>query len=209
VRPMRSMSGYALLAAVGLLFAACTSQMEPAQQALSDAQSAVEAASADAAKYVPEKLAALQTKMAGLKASFDAHDYATVLANAPGVSGEAKSLQQEAAAKKEEVAKAVSAQWTELAASVPKLMESANARAAALSKAKHVPKGIALAPAKAELADARHSWEKAQAAQSAGNVEEAVKMGQAVKAKVAAASDALKAPSSGHQVAGLKQKQHG
>ena len=209
MRPIKSMYRYVLLITAALLVGACTSQMEPAKQALADAQSAIDAASADASKYEPDELNALRTRLASLKGSFDTHDYAAVLANAPGVSGEARTLSQEAAAKKEEAMKALNAQWMDLASSVPKLMESANARAAALSKAKHVPKGVALAPAKADLADASHSWEKAQAAQAAGNVEEAVKAGQAAKAKVAAAADDLKTPGNDHPVAGLKQKQHG
>jgi hypothetical protein len=55
-----------------------------------------------------------------------------------------------------------------------------------------VPAGIDLAAAKSGLADATSLWSKAQAAFSAGNLEEAVSTAKDVKAKAEAAAAALK-----------------
>ncbi len=51
---------------------------------------------------------------AGLKASFDKQDYAAVVAGAPAVLGAARSLATAAAAKKDEVLKALNDKWTAL-----------------------------------------------------------------------------------------------
>ena len=188
-----------LLTVAMLLFAACANQMEPARQALQGADSAVSAAAADAGKYMPEHLSTLQRKLSDLKSSFDRKDYAAVLASAPAVVDEAKSLAQAAASKKAEVAEALGTQWTDLNSSMPKLIETVKTRVDALAKKKHVPKGVDLVAASSALADATISWEKAQSAFTAGKVEEAVSNAKDSKAKAEAAAAAvnLKLPTPG------------
>lgn len=188
-----------LLMVAMLLFAACANQMEPARQALQGADSAVSAAAADAGKYMPEHLSTLQRKLSDLKSSFDRKDYAAVLASAPAVVDEAKSLAQAAASQKAEVAKALGTQWTDLNSSMPKLIETVRTRVDALAKKKHVPKSVDLAAAKSALADATISWEKAQSTFTAGKVEEAVSNAKDSKAKAEAAAAAvnLKLPTAG------------
>ena len=117
---------FALLALVGLL-AACASQMQPAKQAIDSVESAVNAASADAGKYVPDQLTSVQAGLANLKASFDSKDYKAVIASAPKVLAEAQALVGIAAAKKEEVMKAMTAEWTSLSASLPQLVGAVRA----------------------------------------------------------------------------------
>lgn len=186
-------SRYILLALAGLLLAtACANQMQPAKQALEGADNAVNAASADASKYAPDKFASLQSRLADLKASFDKKDYAKVLTDAPGVSIDAGSLAQVAAAKKSEAMKALATAWTDMSSSVSKLMETVQTRVDALGKARRVPKGVDLPAAKSALADATALWQKAQSSNNAGDVQEAVNMGKDVKARIEAAADALK-----------------
>jgi hypothetical protein len=187
----KPMAQYALLIVAMLLFAACADQMKPAQQALDGVDSAVSAAAPDAGKYMPEALTALQSKVTALKASFDKRDYRAVLIGAPAVLADAKSLAQVAAAKKEEAMKALGSQWTDMASSLPKLVETVKARVDALSKVRHLPKGVDLAAAKSALADATGLWEKAQAAFAAGKVEEAVNNAKDGKAKAEAAAAAV------------------
>ena len=175
-----------------LLLAACANQMEPAQTAIAGIESAINSASPDAGKYVPDQLAAVQGKLADLKAAFDKKDYTSVLSGAPALLSEAQGLLGAAAMKKEEVMKAMSSDWTSLAASLPQLVSAVKSRVDTLSKGHHAPAGVDLAAAKSGLADATALWGKAQAAFSSGNVEEAVTAAEEVKAKADAAAAALK-----------------
>ncbi len=175
-----------------LLLAACASQMEPAQTAIAGIESAISSASADASKFVPEQLSGVQAKLADLKADFDKKDYKAVLTGAPALLTEAQGLLGAAAMKKEEVMKALSADWTGMAASLPQLVATVKSRVDMLSKSHHAPAGVDLAAAKTNLADATTLWGKAQAAFSANNVEEAVNAAKEVKAKAEAAAAALK-----------------
>ncbi len=175
-----------------LLLAACASQMEPAQTAIAGIESAISSASTDAAKYVPEQLSGVQAKLADLKGDFDKKDYKAVLASAPALLSEAQALLGAAAMKKEAVMKALSADWTGMAASLPQLVATVKSRVDMLSKSHHAPAGVDLAAAKTSLADATTLWGKAQAAFSANNVEEAVNAAKEVKAKAEAAAAALK-----------------
>ncbi len=180
----------ALLAVGGLMLAGC-SQMDPAQKALAEVQTAVDAASDQAGKYIPEQFNAAKQGVAELQSAFDAKDYRTVIAKAPGALAAAKQLAVAAAAKKEEVVKAATADWASLSGSLPALVATVKNRVDALGKSKHLPAGVDLAAAKAALADATDSWTKAQAASTAGNVEDAASLAHTVKAKAMAAAQAL------------------
>jgi len=178
--------------AAALLLAACSSQMQPARQAINDINSAIVATSEDAGKYIPEQLSNVQGKLADLNAAYDKKDYATVLAEAPAVLTEAEGLPDAAAAKKDEIAKALAAEWTQLSANVPELVTSVKTRVEVQSKSKRVPKDINLGAAKSGLQDASLLWEQAQAASEVGNVAAAVAAAKDAKTKAEAAASALK-----------------
>jgi hypothetical protein len=185
-------ANFAIAIAAGLVLAACASQMEPAKAAIAGIESAVNTASADAGKYVPDQLAGVQAKLADLKTAFDKRDYKAVLAGAPAILTEAQGLVAAAAAKKDEIMKALTGDWTGLAGSLPGLVGAVQSRVDMLSKSKKAPAGVDLAAAKTSLADATGLWAKAQAAFSSGNLEEAVSTAKDVKAKAEAAAAALK-----------------
>lgn len=180
---------YALLAVGSLLLAGC-SQLEPAKQAIAGVEQAIDAASAEAGKYVPDQLASAKASLAELKTAFDAKDYATVVAKAPAALESAKALAAAAVVKKDEAIKAATAQWGTLSTAVPAMVAAVKSRVDALGK--HAPKGVDLAAAKASLAEATEGWAKAQAASAAGNVEDAASLAQGVKDKALAAAQALK-----------------
>jgi DNA repair exonuclease SbcCD ATPase subunit len=185
---------YAVISMAAIILAACASQKEPAQKLIGDIESTVAAASTEAAKYVPDQLADVQAKLAALKASFDKQDYASVVTGGPAVLTAAQNLATAAAAKKDEVLKALNDEWTGLAGSLPGEVAAVQSRIDVLSKRsnKKQAKGIDLDAAKAGLGDATSLWSKAQAAFAAGNLDEAVTAAKDVKAKVEAVAATLK-----------------
>jgi hypothetical protein len=192
---VQRVSHYAVISMAAIVLAACAGQKEPAQKLIGDIESTVTAASAEAAKYVPDQLADVQTKLGDLKASFDKQDYAAVVTGGPAVLSAAQSLATAAAAKKDEVLKALNDEWTGLAGSLPGDVTAIQSRIDLLSKksSKKLAAGIDLDAAKAGLSDATSLWSKAQAAFAAGNLDEAVSTAKDVKAKIDALATSVKA----------------
>jgi hypothetical protein len=185
---------YSFITAAAVLFAACASQMEPAQKLIGDIEAAVSSASVDAEKYVPDQLHDVQSKLSDLKASFDKKDYAAVVTSAPAVLTAAQGLAAAAAAKKDEAMKALNTDWTGLATALPGYVSAIQSRIDLLGKksSQKMAAGIDVPAAKAGLADATALWSKAQAAFSAGNLEEAVNTAKDVKTKIDAVAAGLK-----------------
>jgi len=183
-----------IVLAAAIMLAACAGQKEPAQKSIGDIEATVIAASSEAAKYVPDQLADVQSKLAALKTSFDKQDYATVVAGAPAVLSAAQGLATAAAAKKDEVLKELNDSWAGLAATVPEEVTAVQSRIEFLSKksSKKMAAGIDLDAAKAAESDAMSLWSKAQAAFAAGNLDEAVNTAKDVKAKIEATAASLK-----------------
>jgi hypothetical protein len=192
VKPTRSIAKYLALYSAAFLVVACANQMEPAKNALDNINATLAAASADAQQYVPDQLSGAQAKVAALTASFDKKDYAAVVAGAPAVLAEVNGLAGAAAAKKDEILKALGTEWRSLAASIPQSVTAVQTRIDELSKTKRVPKGIDLAAAKSGLADATSAWEKAQSAFKSGNAADAVPQARDAKSKLESAATALK-----------------
>ncbi len=191
---VQRVSQYALISMAAILMAACAGQKGPAQKLISDIDATVTAASAEAAKYVPDQLADVQSKLRDLKTSFDKQDYAAVVTGAPAVLSAAQNLATAAAAKKDEILKALNDQWTGLAGALPAAVTAVQNRIDLLSKksSKKLAAGIDLDAAKAGVGDAASLWSKAQAAFAAGNLDEAVSTAKDVKAKIEALAASLK-----------------
>ena len=185
---------YAVISMAALILAACAGQKEPAQKLISDVESVVTAASSEAAKYIPDQLADVQSKLDALKASFAKQDYAAVVTSAPAVLGSAQELATAAAARKDEVLKSLNETWSALAATVPAEVTAVQNRIDELSKkpGKKMAAGLDLNAAKGAAGDATALWSKAQAAFAAGNLDEAVSTAKDVKAKVEGVAAALK-----------------
>ncbi len=184
----------ALISLAALMIAACASQREPAQKMINDIETAVSMASADAAKYVPDELNDVQTKLGDLKAAFDRQDYKSVVTAAPAVLNEAMGLASAAAAKKAEVVSGLNEQWTSLSGAVPGYMTAIQSRIDLLSKksAENSLRESILDAAKSGLSDATSLWSKAQGAFGNGNMDEAVSAAKDVKAKLDGLAVSLK-----------------
>jgi hypothetical protein len=193
MRTMQRVSHYALMFTAAIMLAACAGQREPAQKLIADIESTLAAASAEAAKYVPDQLADIQGKVGALKASFDKQDYEAVVTGAPAVQSAAQNLAMAAAVKKDEVLKSLNDEWTVLAGSLPGDILAIQARIEQLSKksSKKLPADVDLGAAKAGVGAASSLWSKAQAAFAAGNLDEAVSAAKDVKVKIEAAASSL------------------
>jgi hypothetical protein len=194
MRISRRFGQYALMILSAVILTACSGQKVPAEKLIAEIQSTVTAASDEAAKYIPDQLVDVQTKLSALQASFEKKDYAAVVTGAPAVLGAAQSLATDAAAKKDEVLKALNDKWTALAGSVPGYMTSIQNRIDFLSKKsnKKAAAGIDLDGAKSGLSETMSLWSKAQAAFAGGNMDEAVTTAQDVKKKAEELAAALK-----------------
>jgi hypothetical protein len=185
---------FVFLSVLAITMAACAGQKEPAQKLLADIEATVTAASTEAAKYVPDQLMDVQTRYAELKASFDKQDYAAVISGAPPVFAAAQTLATAAAAKKDEVLKALNDKWMVLAGTVPEYATAVQNRIDVLRKksGKKAAAGLDLDAAKLSLDQATSLWSKAQAAFAGGNMDEAVRTAQDVKSRVEAVAATLK-----------------
>jgi hypothetical protein len=182
------------LGVLAITLMACAGQKTPAQKLLADIEATVTAASTEAAKYVPDQLMDVQAKYAELKASFDKQDYAAVISGAPPVFAAAQTLATAAAAKKDQVLKALSDQWMVLAGTVPEDATAVQNRIDVLRKksSKKLAAGLDLDATKLSLDQATSLWSKAQAAFAGGNMDEAVRTAQDVKSRIETVAATLK-----------------
>ena len=192
VKSIQTYGKYLAVYATAILVVACANDREPAKNALDNINSSLSAVSAEAQKYVPDQLTDARSKVADLNTSFEKKDYAAVVARAPAVLAEVNGLASAAAAKKDEILKALGSEWRSLAVSVPQSVSAVQARIDELSKSRHVPKDVDLAAAKASLSDAASSWENAQSVFKSGNAADAVTAAKDARSKLESAAAALK-----------------
>jgi hypothetical protein len=182
---LRHNCGFALAALLALLLVGCNTQKDSAKTLLAEIDAAVSAAEPEAAKYVPEQLTDVRTQLSGLHAAFDHKDYAGVLNGAPNVLSAAQSLATAAAAKQDEILKALSDNWSDLAAAVPGEVTTLQSRVELLSSKSgaKLAKGVDVEAARSRINDVASLWSKAQAAFAAGNLNEAVATAKDVNSK--------------------------
>jgi hypothetical protein len=194
---------YAVVAV--LVLSACENQEEPARKAIADVEAALAAAGSDAERYVGDQVQSVRDGIASLRAKLAQEDYEGVLADAPPLLARAQGLPaaKEAAMKAEaerQAAERAAAEqalqndWDALASAVPAALQSANAEAEKLAKARKLPANVTketLATAQAELAEAQRLWDQASTAQGAGQLREAVTAAQQAKEKADAAATSL------------------
>jgi len=167
-----------LLAAFAATIAlgAC-SQKDPAQEAITAAENALNAVYEDAAKYVPERYAEVKQDLETSRAAFKEERYADAIAAVRNLPADAEALAKEAAAAKERRIAELDADWARLSGSVPDLLAGVGGRLEELGRLRALPEGMdkqLLDEANAALASARAAWDEAGAAQARGDIEAAV-----------------------------------
>lgn len=187
---------FAALLAIAL--AGCSGRKDAAQSLVWEIVAAVAAAEPEAAKYVPDQLKDVQTKLTDVRTLFDNGDYAGVMTAAPAVLVAAQSLATAAAAKKDAMLKAQNEAWTDLAPmlsdeviALQSRVDQLNSKRPARKAPKGAASGVDVAEAGAAMADITFLWSKAQAAFAGGNLDEALATAKDVKTKADALAGSL------------------
>jgi ribonuclease D len=169
---------------VGVLIMGCATDKGPAEAALAAAETAVNAAVAEASKYVPDQAKSLQAGLATVKEKFSKGDYAAATSEATALAAKAKDVASAAAAKKTELTQT----WESMSAGMPKVVEAIKGRVDTLSQSKKLPANMTadkLATAKSGLGEITQQWTAATEAYKGGSLTDAITKGTAVKAKAA------------------------
>jgi hypothetical protein len=189
-------------ALVVLLVAGCASQKGPAEQAVATAGASLAAVRADAQKYAPEQLQAVDDQLRSLKDSFAKGDYRSVLTSAPTLNSSIRALKDAAEAKKADAEAALARAreaWGPMSTEVPKMVDAIQGRLAAIAKSHHLPRGVTregLSAATSGVDSLRSMWSDAVSASAAGDYTTAVARAQAAKDKAAEIMRSLGMPSS-------------
>lgn len=176
-----------------MIVSGCSSQKGPAEAAITGVEEALNASKAEASKYVPDQVKALEDGLAGLKEKFQKGDYKAVIAEATPLLNQAKGLADAAKAKKEELTKA----WTEMSATMPKMVEAIQGKVDELSKTRKLPANLTkegFEETKAGLSAIKEEWAKAQENFTAGNIAEAVTATRSIREKGAKVMETLGIP---------------
>jgi len=182
----KSFRSLLLLAFVALLGSACTNYKEPAQTAISQAETALDAISVDAQKYLPDKYQEVQAAIDAAKEVFSKGDYKNALAAAKELPTQVSTLATDVAAAKQAAIASLTDSWNSMSADLPNMVNAIQRRVDTLSKSKKLPKNLDQASfdaAKTGLDDMKSTWSAATQSFSSGNVEDAVAKAKQVQAK--------------------------
>src|ERR1700732_1564835 len=202
---MKKLSVFLLATLAAWALVGCMSQKAPAEQAVASAETSLGAIRDSAQKYAPEQLQIVDSQLTAMKDGLAKGEYQKVLAAAPNVNSSIAGLKDIAESKKVQadaaLAKAKEA-WGPMSTEVPKMVDALQSRVDALSKSRHLPKGVTkdkVASAKAALDSMKAAWSDASNAASSGDFTTAVSKAQAVKAQAADVMKSLgmSGPSSG------------
>jgi hypothetical protein len=169
--------------AVLALLSAC-SQKDPAREAIDAAENALNAVYEDAARYVPERYAAVKKELDAARTAFNEERYADAIAAVRDVPAHAEALAKEAAAAKEKHVSEMNADWARLSGSLPDRLAAIGGRLEELGGMRRLPDGMdkqLLDEAKAALASARTAWGEAGTAHAAGDLDAAIAKARAAE----------------------------
>ena len=182
----KSFRSLLFLAVVALAASACTNYKEPAQQAIAQAETALDAISVDAQKFLPDKYKEVQDAIDAAKATFAKNDYKNALAQAKDLPAKVATLATDVAAAKQAAIATWTDEWNALSADLPNMVNAIQSRVDTLSKSKKLPKNIEQATfeaAKTGLDDMKSTWNAASQSFNSGNVEDAVAKAKQVQEK--------------------------
>lgn len=169
-----------LLVCATVFLAACSGDLEPAQEALKAGQAAIEGAREEAARYVPEELKKLEMALKTAQDHFDNKRYPEALAAAKDLAAQGQEMAKAAAGRKDELTRS----FEDINMALPGLLERVQSRMESLGT--EIPEGIdaaKLAEYKAMLPDLGKKLQDAVQAAQSGDVPKAVDLGSEAQAK--------------------------
>lgn len=162
------------LGCLALVLAAVSCSLKaPAQATIKAGEEALNVVRAEAAKYVPDQLAAVEKILTDAKAALEKGDYKTAMQIAKEIPQKANDLKAAIEARKAELPGV----WAELAKAVPKIVADTKA---AVAKAKGLDKKTK-DEAGAKIKEMEETWKKAEGEFKQNNLVEAVNMAEQVK----------------------------
>jgi len=176
-------------ATTALMLGGCANQKEPAEKAVAQVESSLAEFKADAEKYAPEDLKAVEESVTKLKNNLAKKDYSGVVISAPAVASTVRSLKSNVELKKadaEATLAAAQTEWTELSAKMPQMVEAIQAKVDSLTKTRKLPKDLdkaAFDTLKADFESLKTEWTTASTDFASGAAAEAVRKARAAKAK--------------------------
>jgi hypothetical protein len=177
------------LAATTMMLFACANQKEPAEKAVAQVESSLAEFRADAEKYAAEELKSVEDSVTRLKANLAKKDYQAVKLGAPAVASSIKSLKDAVAVKKadmEAVMAAAQAEWTDISAKMPQMVEVLQSRIDTLSKSRKLPSGVDKATfesVKTDFEAVKTEWAEASSEFASGMAADAVRKARNAKTK--------------------------
>ena len=186
---MRIAKIFVALAATVLALTACENRKDPAEKTIAQIESSIAEVRPDAEKYAPDDLKGLDESVATLKRGFGNKRYNEVLTAAPSVASAVTTLKETIAKAKadgEAILAAAQAEWTELNASVPPLVDAIQSRVDILSKSRKLPKDVDKAgfeTIKTDFETVKTDWADATREYTAGAAADAVRKGRAARTK--------------------------
>ena len=184
---MKKLSVWLLAMLTAMLIVGCANQKAPAEQALTQAESALTPIRDMSMKYAPDQLQAVDAQLNGLKDSFAKGDYKAVLAGVPSLNTAIGNLKDTATQKQADAQAAADKAkdaWGSVSSDVPKMVDAIQSRVDILSKSHHLPHGVTkdtLDAAKSGLDSMKSGWAQASQAANSGDYTTAMSKAQAVK----------------------------
>lgn len=182
----------AALAAVLLGLAACASQKQPAEAALADLETKFREAGAEIQKYLPERYAEVESRIATLRESIASQDYGDVVAGASAATDDLKRAVADARIKRAQILVEMETEWAELSKSMPAMISAMDKKITA--QRGRAPQGMTADSWKQTIAEydaARDAWSKAAAEMSNQTFEATVIAARDAKAKIVAIMESL------------------
>ena len=169
-----------------MLMTGCSSQKEPATNAVTQAEAAVAELRVDAAKFAPDELKSTETTLAKMKDDLAKEEYKHVVEDVPQFNKDVAALREVVVGRQTQII-AATREWEVLNAEVPKAVEEIQVRVDSLASSPKLPKEVdkhEFEAAKASLESMKSTWTEATAAFSEGNATEAADKGRSVQGKV-------------------------
>ena len=183
---------YMALGVHALLAAGCTSKEEPARQAVTSVETALNELRPGAEKYAPEQLRTAESDLAALQKHLADEKYTTVIAGTSKLNQELASLKEAVVSRQTQEA-AAAREWEELSVEVPKMVAAIQNRVNNLAGSR-LPKEVnkeSFEAAKSTLASMKSTWAEATAAFDAGRAQEATDKARIVQAQAKEVSEQL------------------